>query len=380
MEDENEFGSDRLLSLINYTKSSEKPNVHNSIFYYFSKMSSNPENEPTQHRTGRKRRRVKRTGGPNDPTQSGLKQVPRGYGERKVLSEFPKVDCLTFGEVLGFGHFSHVYEGVYQGKYPAAIKIIERGSRRLVEKEIDLLTKLRDLPNIIQLYEVIDLEETTLLVFERVKSIKPEEFYATVTLPKFRYVLKCLFTALRAAHEHNIVHRDVKLGNILISPDYKTVKLIDWGCSSMVKSKLSSKAGSRTCRSLEMLLGYDGYETAGDMWAMGSFIYTVLCGGVLPWREPNSWQTIVKLASYFGRRNTLELAANLDCQVPEDVVEAIQNAVPTRLSANYDQEMKDLFDPDLIDLMHHLLTINYEVRYSAEDALCHPFFEEEEEE
>ena len=311
--------------------------------------------------------------------QEGLKQVPRGYGERKVLQELPQVDSLQFGEVLGFGHFSHVYSGIYKNKYEVAIKVIERGSKRLVQKEIDLLEKLRGLPNIIQLFEVIDTEETTLLVFERCHSISSAEFFDTVTLPRFKHVLRCLFTALQAAHEHGIVHRDVKLGNIMISPDYSTVKLIDWGCSSIIKDKMSSKAGSRTCRSLEMLLGYEGYETAGDMWSMGSFIYYVLCGGVLPWREPNSWLTIVKLASYFGRRNTLELANFLNCKLPEDVVEAIHKATPTRLSANYSEKMKDLQDPNLIDLMQHLLNIHYENRYSAEDALNHPFFFEEDE-
>ncbi|KAK8884865.1 hypothetical protein M9Y10_043986 [Tritrichomonas musculus] len=338
-------------------------------------MSSKVDDESSHHQV-KKRRRTKKEEKKNQG--EGLKQTPRGYGERKVLAELPKVDSLTFGEVLGFGHFSHVYSGVYRNKYPAAIKIIERGSRRLVAKEIDLLKKLRGLPHIIQLYEVMDLEETTLLVFEKAESISAEEFYSKVTISNFRHILRCLLTALLYAHEKGVVHRDVKLGNIMISPDFSELKLIDWGCGATIKEKMSSKAGSRTCRSIEMLLGFEGYETSGDMWAVGAFIYTVLCGGKLPWRMPNSWQTIVTLSSYFGRRNTLELADNLGCEVPDDVVEAIKAETPTRLSANYSNDMKSLQDHDLIDLMHHLLDINYETRYSASEALDHAFFTHDE--
>ena len=336
----------------------------------------NKDPDGSSHHQGKKKRRTRKEGKQNQG--EGLKQTPRGYGERKVLSELPKVDSLTFGEVLGFGHFSHVYSGIYKNKYPAAIKIIERGSRRLVAKEIDLLKKLRGLPHIIQLYEVMDLEETTLLVFERAESMSSDDFYSKLTLSNFRQVLRRLLTALLSAHEKGIVHRDVKLGNIMISPDYSDLKLIDWGCGATIKEKMSSKAGSRTCRSIEMLLGFEGYEAAGDMWAVGAFIYTVLCGGKLPWRMPNSWQTIVALSAYFGRRNTLELAQNLGCEIPDDVVEAIKAETPTRLSANYSPNMKNLQNRDLIDLMHHLLDINYETRYSAEEALDHPFFGKDE--
>lgn len=323
-----------------------------------------------------KKKRAKKIEKKPSNQAEGLKQVSRGYGERKILQELPKVDSLTFGEVLGYGHFSHVYAGTFKNK-PAAIKIIERGSRRLVEKEIILLQKLRNLPYIIQLYEVIDLEETTLLIFERANSISPEDFYETISLSKLRHVLRCILTGLRNAHEHGIVHRDVKLGNIMISPDFDTVKLIDWGCGSSIKGKLSSKAGSRTCRSIEMLLGFDGYATQGDMWAVGTFIYSILCGGKLPWRSPNSWQTVVTLASFFGRRNILELASRLNCDLPTDVVDAIKATKPTRLNSKFDESMSDMLDPDLIDLMNHLLDINYQTRYNAAEALEHPFFAKE---
>ena len=301
---------------------------------------------------------------------------PRGYGERRILEELPKIDCLTFGECLGYGHFSHVYEGMYKGKYPAAIKIIERGSERLVEREIRLLRALKGSPHIVRLYKVLDAGNT-LLVFELLKGMSQETFYQEVSLSCFRHVLRCLFEALASAHEKGIVHRDVKLGNILISPDWKTVRLIDWGCGSTVKPRMSPRAGSRPVRSPEMLLGSFEYGTECDMWSMGTFIFTVLCMGELPWRCPSSMDTVVVLASFFGRQNILALAEQYGTDIPPEFRQKIENAPRDHLHSHFDEQMSDMQDKNLIDLMHRLLTLDRKKRYTAKQALEHPFFAEE---
>lgn len=324
-------------------------------------------------KSGEVKKRRKRVQEAPEAERDKEEPKPRGYGERKILEQLPKIDFLEFGECLGFGHFSHVYEGVYKKKYPAAIKIIERGSERLVEKEISLLRTLKGLPHIVTLYEVVNAENT-LLVFELLKGLSTEQFFEQVTLDRLRFVLRCILEALAAAHANEIVHRDVKLGNILIAHDWSEVKLIDWGCGCPLRDKMSPKAGSRTCRSLEMLLGYDGYLTHGDLWSVGVFIYFVLCGGEIPWKCQTSWETVVKLASFFGRRNTLELANRYGVTIPEETVREIKEVKPQRLRRYYDETMEHLLDEDLIDLMHQLFNLDMETRISAEEALMHPFF------
>ena len=322
----------------------------------------------SDHKT---KRRVKKETNKNGPVQQ---QRVHGYGKRKVLDKLPKIDYIEFGECLVFGHFSHVYEGVYKKKYPAAIKVIERGSEKLVEKEVSLLNELKGLPHIVQLYEVIH-DESTLLVFELLKGMEEDDFYDELSLDRLRFVLRCLFEALDAAHKVGIVHRDVKLGNILIAKDWSDVKLIDWGCGSPIRSELSSKAGSRSIRSIDMLLGNREYGVKGDSWAMGVFIYTILCGGTLPWRRPTSWETVVRMASFVGRTNTLRLAERYNCEVPDDVIEQIKNIEPRRFKSYYAPEMRHLRDDKLIDLMHKLLLIQPEERWGAAQALSHPFFQ-----
>jgi serine/threonine protein kinase len=298
---------------------------------------------------------------------------PPGPPPRKILEQFPEIDGLDFGECLGFGHFSHVYEGVYEFECPVAIKVIERGSDSFIEKEIGLLRSLRGLPHIVQLYEVINCENT-LLIFELFKGISFEDFFADVTLTRFRFVLRCLFEALDAAHTANVVHLDVKLGNVLIAPDWSDVRLIDWGCGAELTDDLPPKAGSRMSRSMEMLLGYPGFRDKADAWAMGALIFSVLCGGDIPWRCDSGWETLVIMAAFFGRKTILHLARKYGSELPEGFKEQVLAAERTRFEDSFAECTRDLQVPELIDLMKQLMNVRLDSRLTAKDALEHPFF------
>jgi serine/threonine protein kinase len=265
-----------------------------------------------------------------------------------------------------------VYEGTYELE-PAAIKVIERGSERTVEQEVALLSRLRGLPHIVQLRAVIN-GDCTLLIFELLQGISEEDFYTNVTVSRLRRVLRCLFLALRAAHGIGIVHRDVKLGNIMVSPDWREVRLIDWGCGCNVSHSMSPRAGSRPIRSIEMLLQDEDYGTAADMWAVGVFIFTTLCCGEIPWRCNTGWETLAELAAFVGRRATIDLARQYGTDLPDDVTGNIWTVPKRRFADCFAREMKGLVEPNLIDLMEKLFALRKEERLTAEQALRHPFF------
>ena len=89
---------------------------------------------------------------------------------------------------------------------------------------------------------------------------------------------------------------------------------------------------------------------------------------------------MVQLASFFGRRNTIELAKRYSVTIPEETVSEITSVQPQRLRKYYSESLQHLQDPDLIDLMHQLFNLDMESRISAEEALRHPFFGQEYEE
>jgi serine/threonine protein kinase len=294
---------------------------------------------------------------------------------RRKVGRLPSLPSVTFGKCVGSGHFSHVYEGTFQGR-PAAIKVIERGNNRSVENEVSLLLRLRNQPHVVQLWMVF-VESNTFMVFELSRGISARRFFAGVTIPRLRFVLRAVLEALREAHAAGVVHRDVKLENVLVSGDWQSVTLIDWGCGALVTNDLSTTAGSRFSRSIEMLLGYRGYRTACDIWAVGALICAVLCNGDVPWAAATVDSSIIKLAGFVGRETVIDLAQQYGAQLPKNTLKAIQTARSRKWEDSFSFRMKKMRDPALVDLMVKLMAPRIEDRPTADRALQHPFFSQE---
>lgn len=50
-----------------------------------------------------------------------------------------------------------------------------------------------------------------------------------------RNYMRQMISALKYLHDRNIIHRDLKLGNLLLANDKKTIKLGDFGLSSRLE-------------------------------------------------------------------------------------------------------------------------------------------------
>ena len=92
-------------------------------------------------------------------------------------------------------------------------------------------------------------------------------------------VLERVARALVCAHEHGIVHRDVKPSNILIGAD-RRVKLTDFGLASFSGSSLSlsgdATVGTILYMSPEALVSPRDVDARADIYALGCLIYRVL--------------------------------------------------------------------------------------------------------
>ncbi|KAH0791522.1 CMGC family protein kinase [Histomonas meleagridis] len=301
----------------------------------------------------------------------------KGPNRKRHIPEYlPYVSYLKFDECIGHGHFSHVYRGTYHQKEEVAIKLIERGSEYLINNEVKILQTLKGAPHVVQLYEVIEKEET-MLVFELLKGIDPNHLFEQFTVNRIRFLIRSVLQALDAAHSLGIVHRDVKLGNILIMHNFTDVKLIDWGCGCFANEDMSSKAGSRHCRPPEMLLGYTNYGYGCDVWAVGVLIFYILTHGDIPWKARSSPQTLIIMSEYFGGNELDRIADQIGIQIDDDIDDEFVDEPIKSLESAFAPELSQIVDEGLVDLMKTLLNIDYTKRPTAKEALNHPFLKDQ---
>lgn len=90
-------------------------------------------------------------------------------------------------------------------------------------------------------------------------------------------MLMQILEGLKTLHLSNVVHRDVKLGNILVN-SRGVVKVTDFGISKKMDSGLCDTfVGTATHMSPERVLGED-YSFAADIWSLGLVAYELASG------------------------------------------------------------------------------------------------------
>ena len=270
----------------------------------------------------------------------------------------------TLDKKLGSGGFSEVRLCKHKatGK-EFAVKIIKfknKNDFKKIKDEIEIMQSMPDHPNIAGLidlftdndgviYLILDLCDGDLLQLVLARGGIPEseakDFFARIV------------HALHIVHTHNIVHRDIKLENILIakegsvndSPNSmdgmsagKRVLISDFGLSTFFKNSfITKRCGSPLYMAPEMF-SERGYDFKVDIWSLGVILYSMLsCQTPFKTRKSDQYKTVEELEPY------------------------------TQFDFHY--EIWKSISSDAKDLISKLLTVNPEHRISVEEIFVHPW-------
>ena len=254
---------------------------------------------------------------------------------------------------IGNGSFGDIYRGIeIHSGMKVAIKrlrkkvLYENGKYLLKAfyREIDIMKKCQ-CPNSIKFIKdfqtqnnyniIMELCDTDLLcyLYERPNPFSSEE------------IKECflqLNNAFKKMNENNIIHRDLKLGNVLIkfTDETKTKfipKLTDYGFSKELNKHNSSQnthLGTPATMAPEVMMNFQ-CNNKSDLWSIGVMMYQ------LYYRE----------VPYEGNTE-------------DEIMKKIKSDTP----------YKQPEDPNLRDLINRLLVVNFEKRLSWKDYYNHPFF------
>eukprot|EP00040_Diaphanoeca_grandis_P021989 m.117649 g.117649 ORF g.117649 m.117649 type:complete len:639 (-) comp28593_c0_seq3:314-2230(-) len=199
------------------------------------------------------------------------------------------IDNYQLGKTIGKGNFAKVKVATHTiTGTEVAVKIIDKNnmsesSLAKLLREVKIMKMLRH-PNIVELYEVIETEDTLYLIMEYASGGEVFDFLVEhgrmkekVARQKFRQIL----SAVEYCHAQGIVHRDLKAENLLLDHDMN-VKIADFGFSNYysVGVKLDTFCGSPPYAAPELFQGkkYDGPEV--DVWSLGVILYTLVSGSL----------------------------------------------------------------------------------------------------
>ncbi|CAR27794.1 hypothetical protein ZYGR_0N02800 [Zygosaccharomyces rouxii] len=146
-------------------------------------------------------------------------------------------------------------------------------------------------PHICRLFEMCTMSNHFYMLFEYVSGGQLLDYiiqHGSLREHHARKFARGIASALQYLHANNIVHRDLKIENIMISTSGE-IKIIDFGLSNMFdpRTQLHTFCGSLYFAAPELLKAspYVGPEV--DVWSFGVVLYVLVCGKV-PFDDENS--------------------------------------------------------------------------------------------
>ena len=264
--------------------------------------------------------------------------VPKDDELLDIITDVSNHYVFRRGRLIGKGGFAKVYEvtdltttGQSGGMRVFADKVINKEvfskrstSKDKVKREIQLHKDLKH-QNIVQFYKYFHDEANNVHIILEYCSMKSllhvMKARKVLTEPEVRYYLKQICEGVRYIHQHRILHRDLKLGNMFLTADM-TLKIGDFGLATSFPSEHSncvsnsiggrhdSKTGSSNmvtpgttttlCGTPNYIapevLRKQGHGIEADIWALGCMMYAMLVG-TPPFETKSLGRTYAKIAA-----------------------------------------------------------------------------------
>ncbi|XP_025115361.1 protein kinase C eta type-like isoform X2 [Pomacea canaliculata] len=205
------------------------------------------------------------------------------YGQSQSSHELVR---YVVSDMLGKGHYGSVFLAVHEATSARfALKILRKNFRNVQKYayvEEGVLRIGRNCPFIIRLFNSFQTDNAYYLVMEYASGGNLKEVlekYGLLSVDVARYLAAEMVLALQFLHENGVIHRDLKIQNVLLSSQ-NHVRLIDFGLSKLgiySGDVTGSGCGTPFYMAPEILRRIP-YSHQVDWWAMGVLLYKIITG------------------------------------------------------------------------------------------------------
>lgn len=213
-------------------------------------------------------------------------------------------------QILGKGAYGDVYKitckrnvnRVFAMKY-VSCEISDLDPSKDVLNEMRLMRVLRheNIPRLAEVYyEMTDTTIHTFLIMEYIPGYSLERYShlnksreGQIPMEQLKVVIKCVLKALKYLHSLNVIHRDIKPGNIMVMNESGESKLIDLGQASpicAISAVLEEYMGTPYYAAPEMLFHWS-YDKSVDIWSLGVVLWDMFA---VPHKDTSSFDNLAR--------------------------------------------------------------------------------------
>ncbi|XP_037037150.1 serine/threonine-protein kinase polo [Bradysia coprophila] len=189
---------------------------------------------------------------------------------------------------FGKGGFAKCYEiretkseQIFAGKIVPKSLMIKHNQREKMTQEIAIHQSLEH-KNIVKFLSFFEDPTNVYIVLELCKKRSMMELHKrrrVITDYECRFYVYQILEGVKYLHDHNIIHRDLKLGNLFLN-DQLNVKIGDFGLATRIEfdgERKKTLCGTPNYIAPEILTK-TGHSFEVDIWSIGCVMYTLLVG------------------------------------------------------------------------------------------------------
>lgn len=182
-----------------------------------------------------------------------------------------------------------------------------------------------------------------------------------------QYFLYQILRGLKYVHSAGVVHRDLKPSNILINENCD-LKICDFGLARVQDPQMTGYVATRYYRAPEIMLTWQKYDSAVDIWSAGCIFSEMMEGQPLfPGRDHVHQFSIITELLGSPPPEVIETICS------ENTLNFVQS-LPFKEPVPFEERFKN-WDPLSIDLLKKMLCFDPKKRVNAAEALQHPYLE-----
>lgn len=204
---------------------------------------------------------------------------------------------------LGAGQFGEVWEGLWNGTTPVAVKTLKTGSMSPTDflQEAQVMKKLRH-EKLIQLYAVCTNGEPMYIISELMKNGSLLDYLQKgegrhLKLPSLIDISAQVAYGMAYLEEQHYIHRDLAARNVLVGEGI-IVKIADFGLARLIQDdEYTAKEGAKfpiKWTAPEAAL-YSKFTIKSDVWSFGILLVELVTHGRIPYPGMTNGEVLAKV-------------------------------------------------------------------------------------